>query len=59
VATLIFKFDMEAFIPYEKGCLLDCLDWVPNRGRALMLALSGDVTRCLRLAAIKLFVNNK
>jgi len=26
------NIDMEAFIPREKGCLLDCLDWVPNRG---------------------------
>jgi len=23
---LFFKFDMEAFIPREKVCLLDCLD---------------------------------
>jgi len=20
---------------YEKGCLLDCLDWVPNRGACI------------------------
>jgi len=42
---------MEAFIPRYSGCLLGCLDWVPNRGTcALMLACqSGDVTRSLRL----------
>jgi len=26
---------MEAFIPREKGCMLDCLDWVPNRGACI------------------------
>jgi len=40
-----FKYDTEAFIPREKGCLLDCLDWVGYRteARTLMLALSGEV----------------
>jgi len=33
--TLFYKFDMEAFIPREKGCLLNCLDWVPNRGACI------------------------
>jgi len=31
----ILKFDVEAFIPREKGCLLDCLDWVQNRGASI------------------------
>jgi len=26
---------MEAFIPRKKDCLLDCLDWVPNRGTCI------------------------
>jgi len=26
---------MEAFIPCEKGCLLDCLDWVPYQGACI------------------------
>jgi len=25
----------KAFIPHKKGCLLDCLDWVPNRGACI------------------------
>jgi len=30
-----FKFDNEAFIPHKKGCLLDCLDCVTNRGACI------------------------
>jgi len=26
---------MEAFISHEKGCLLDCLDWVPNQNACI------------------------
>jgi len=26
---------MEALIPCEKGCLLECLDWVPNWGTCI------------------------
>jgi len=51
--SFIFKFDMEAFIPRKKGCLLDCLDWMPNRGTCIDSCLSCDVTRCFRLHDIK------
>jgi len=37
------------------GYLLDCLDWVPNRGACIDAYLSGDVTRSFRLHDIKLF----
>jgi len=55
---LIFYFQIwyGSFHPCEKCYLFDCLDWVPNEVRALMLALSGDLTRCFRLQAIKLFL---
>jgi len=49
----IFKFDMEAFIPRKKGCLLDCLDWVPNQGVCIDACLSCDVTRSFRLHVVK------
>jgi len=44
---------MEAFIPRLKGCLLDCLDWVPNRCACINVCLSRDVTRSFRLPDIK------
>jgi len=37
------------------GCLLDCLDWVLNRGTCIDVCLSGDVTRSFWLHNIKLF----
>jgi len=40
VSFSIFKFDMEAFIFRKKGCLLDCLNWVPNRGACIDACLS-------------------
>jgi len=36
----------------EKGCLLDCLDWLPNRGACIDACF---VWCCFRLHAIKLF----
>jgi len=44
---------MEAFIPHKKGCLLDCLDWIPNRDACIDVCLSCDVTRSFRLHDIK------
>jgi len=49
----IFKFDKEAFIPHKKGCLLDCLDWDPNRGACIDACLSCDVTCSFRIHDIK------
>jgi len=49
---------MKVFIPRKKSCLLDCLDWYRTEARALMLALSGDVTLCFRLHAKKLFASH-
>jgi len=40
---------------FHKGCLLDCLDWVPNRGACIDAFLSDDVSRNFRLHDIKLF----
>jgi len=45
---------MEAFIPRKKGCLLNCLDWIPNRGACIDACLSCDVTRSFRFHDIKL-----
>jgi len=36
-----FKFDVVALIHRQKGCLLDCLDWVPNRGACTDSCLVG------------------
>jgi len=49
----IFKFDMEVFIPHKKGYMLDCLDWVPNRGACIDACLSCDVIRSFRFHDIK------
>jgi len=51
--TKFFKSDMEAFIPRKKGCLLDCLDWVPNLGAYIDAYLICDVTRSFWLHDIK------
>jgi len=41
------------YFPHKKGCLLDCLDWVPNRGACIDACLSYDVTRSFRNHDIK------
>jgi len=48
-------FDTEAFIHHLKGCLLDCLDWVPNKGACIDAYLSADVIRSFRLHDILAF----
>jgi len=45
IENFFFKFDMEAFLPRKKGCLLDCLNWVPNRGACIDACLSCDVQK--------------
>jgi len=49
ISSLLFKFDMETFIPRKKGCLLDYLDLVPN----IDACLSCDVTLSFWLHDIK------
>jgi len=46
---------MEDFIPRKRGCLLGCLDWVPNRGACIDACLSSDVARPIQ--EILFFVN--
>jgi len=51
----LYQIWMEAIIPRLKGCLLDSLDWVPNRGACIVACLSDDVTRSFMFHDIKLF----
>jgi len=62
-SVFCFRIIYEGFHPSLIGLLdcltdlLDCFDWVPNRGACIDACLTGDVTRSFRIYTMQQIIN--